>query len=530
MKDSGIGILSFITLSNIVLAFWAYVSFSVVYQVVYYRFFHPLRHFPGPFWASVTRLWIAYHNVKADECELELALHRKYGPVLRITPTLLLVSDATKLPEVYHRQSNKSNHYITGSFGKTESLFNMREHKYHAHFRKIAAGPYAFSNVKKMEPLVDERIEQWLGRLGALFGNGENFDFAPWAVYMAYDIISEIGFGKPIGFVESGSDIGGLIQGFHDGLVPFGLMARLWPFTDWAKRTWLGEFLVAKPEDKTGIGMLMRFRDKLIVERQKDLEDGKVDRVDLLQTFLDARTEDGKPLEMDYIKAEILLVLLAGADTTGTAFQAMMFYIMSNPSVYDKMMDEIDRVTRAGKLSSMPQYDEVIEHCPYYIACVKESMRYVHLGVAGERLLPTDEHSLCPSAPNIFPRIVGKDGMSLHGKFAPPGTEVTCNPWLVHRDEKLYGADACTFRPERWLESEDKAKEYNKYSMTFGYGARVCLGKDIALMELYKAPLQFFRTFRPDLDANRPGTFVVKGGVGFWENMWLGLGKRAKVV
>ncbi|KAH7115925.1 cytochrome P450 [Dendryphion nanum] len=510
-KSGSFHLLSLLTPFNISVAFISYLAFKVAHQIIYYRFCHPLRHFPGPFWASVTRLWIAYHNIKADECELELALHRKYGPVLRITPTLLLVSDATKLPEVYNRQANKSNHYITGSFGKTESLFNMQEHKHHAHFRKIAAGPYAFSNIKKMEPLIDDRLKDWLDRIDEKFANKQRFDFAPWAVFMAYDIISEIGFGAPFGFVKSGSDVGGLIQGFHDGLLPFGLMARLWPFTHWIKSTWLGEkYLVAKPEDDSGIGMLMRFRDKLIAERLKDLEAGKVERVDLLQNFLDARTEEGKPLEMDYIKAEILLVLLAGADTTGTAFQAMMAYIMSNPKVYARLMEEIDSVTEEGKLSAMPQYNEILQHCPYYIACVKESMR------------------LCPSAPNIFPRIVGPSGMQLHGLFAPPGTEITCNPWLVHRDKNLYGLDACEFRPERWLESEEKTKEYNKYSMVFGYGARVCLGKDIALMELYKAPLQFFRTFRPTVDENKPGRFVVKGGVGFWEDMWVGVEKRTR--
>ena len=172
--------LSLVTPLNILIALLSYVVLRIAYQVIYYRLFHPLRHFPGPFWASVTRLWIAYHNIKADECELELELHRKHGPVLRITPTLLLVSDATKLPEVYNRNANKSNHYITGSFGKTESLFNMQDHKVHAHYRKIAAGPYAFSNIKKMESLVDHRIEEWLSRIDGEFGRGEWFDFAPW--------------------------------------------------------------------------------------------------------------------------------------------------------------------------------------------------------------------------------------------------------------------------------------------------------------------------------------------------------------
>lgn len=198
---------------------------------------------------------------------------------------MLIVSDATKLPEIYNRNANKSKHYITGSFGETESLFNMQDHKVHAHFRKIAASPYSFSNIKKMEPLIDSNIEKWINKLTDLFAkDGKVFDFSPWAVYMAYDIISEVGFGAPFGFIEQAKDVEGLIQGFHDGLVPFGLMARLYPFTNWVKSTFMGKYLVASPEQESGIGTLMRFRDKLIAQRYKDIEAGKTDgRIDLLQ-------------------------------------------------------------------------------------------------------------------------------------------------------------------------------------------------------------------------------------------------------
>lgn len=225
-------------------------------------------------------------------------------------------------------------------------------------------------------------------------------------------------------------------------------------------------------------------------------------------SFIEARDEKGEPLDLDYIKAEILLVLLAGADTTGTAFQAMMVHIMSTPPVYEKLLAELDGATAAGKLSPVPQYDEVMAHCPYYIACVRESMR------------------LTPSAPNIFPRLVPRGGMELHGKFVPEGTEVTCNPWLVHRDENIYGADAEVFRPERWLD-EERAKVFNKYSMGFGYGARQCLGRDFANMELYKAPLQFFRTFRPKLlNKEQPARYLIKGGVSYFEDMWMNIERR----
>ena len=70
------------------------------------------------------------------------------------------------------------------------------------------------------------------------------------------------------------------------GLPMFGLLARLYPFTNLIKKTWIGEkYLVAKPEDKSGIGMLMKFRDKLITQRMEEIKLGRVGKkVDLLQT------------------------------------------------------------------------------------------------------------------------------------------------------------------------------------------------------------------------------------------------------
>ncbi|KAF2666532.1 putative cytochrome P450 [Microthyrium microscopicum] len=506
-------LLDYVTFANIFLAIVTLISYKIVAQIVYYRFFSPLRVFPGPFWGSVTRLWLGWHCWRQTELQVVKKLHEKYGPVLRLTPTLLLVSDSAKMPEIYHRQANKTDHYVTGSCGTVEAVFNMKEHKAHARFRKVAAGPYSFSNIKKMEGLIDTRMEEWADSIASRFvKSGEAFDLCDWAVFMAYDIVSEIGFGKPFGFVPAGTDIGGLIQGFHDGMTAFGLMARFHPFVTWIKTTPLASMFIATPEDDSGIGVLMRYRDKLFNERVEDTKAGKTgDRVDLLQTFIDAREDDGQPLSADYIKAEILLVLLAGADTTGTTFQAMFYYIMSTPRVYSRMITEVDTATKAGKLSlPVPQYDEVVENCPYYVACVRESMR------------------LCPAAPNIFPRFVSAPGIDLFGKFAPPGTEITCNPYFLHRDKNLYGEDAEEFKPERWLENEKRTRELLKYNFAFGYGPRICLGKDIALVELFKGPLHFFRMFDAELvDEKKRGQFVVHGGVGFWEDMRVTVKRRS---
>lgn len=63
------------------------------------------------------------------------------------------------------------------------------------------------TNVKKMEPLIDDRINHWISKVDERFAKThEKMDFAPWAVYVAYDIISEVGFGT---YVVVASVVGG---------------------------------------------------------------------------------------------------------------------------------------------------------------------------------------------------------------------------------------------------------------------------------------------------------------------------------
>lgn len=58
----------------------------------------------------------------------------------------------------------------------------------------------------------------------------------------------------------------------------------------------------------------------------------------------------------------------------------------------------------------------------------------------------------------------------------PAGTEVMGNSWVAAaHDTGFYGFDAAVFRPERWLEDQDRAKAMDAASFAFGLGPRVCL-------------------------------------------------------
>ncbi|KAG8528442.1 uncharacterized protein KY384_007360 [Bacidia gigantensis] len=374
-----------------------------------------------------------------------------------------------------------------------------------------------------MEPLIDVQVKHWMNKIGSTVSEKNTIlDLDAWPRYLTFDVITDVAFGAPLGCIETAGDVGGIVENFRVGLTLAGLFMRLYPFTEWINTTWMGKYLQVRPTDKTGWGLAMRLRDQLLEQRLKELEDGTFrDHTDLLQAILDARNDDGTPIELERIKADLFLILMAGADTAGTAIQSIVRLTVTNQPVYLKMIAEIDKATEAGDLSAMPQYDEIVRHCPYYIACVKEALR------------------LYPSAPNLFARVAPPEGLVIEGMNIPGGTQVTCCAWITGRDEALFGPDAHVFRPERWLESAEKVALYEKYSFVWGYGTRVCLGKEIALMELYKAPFQvsalsikvrmsmsmnadyidvsqFIRAY--DVEFVTEGFFASRAGVGAWED------------
>lgn len=263
-----------------------------VYQIIYCRYFHPLAKFPGPFWASITRLWFASWCTQpiGEEYGMWRRLHAEYGPIVRVTPTLLLVSDATKLPLIYSRQAAKSPAYGAASTMMTTPIMNIEDAKTHAYHRKVIAGSYSLTSVKRMEPLIDARIAHLLSALDERFcvpgGGGKvKFDFAPWASYMAYDVISEIAFGAPFGFVEQGKDIGGLLGTLHKAMPYVGVMSRLYPFFVWLQSIGVFRMLARLEGENSVLAPLIQFRDRLIDQRFKEMEAGvTTGRVDLLQS------------------------------------------------------------------------------------------------------------------------------------------------------------------------------------------------------------------------------------------------------
>lgn len=107
----------------------------------------------------------------------------------------------------------------------------------------------------------------------------------------------------------------------------------------------------------------------------------------------------------------------------------------------------------------------------------------------------------------------------------PAGTAVIVPSWCINRCTKLWGSDAASFRPERWLGSEQANGEGQSseeaarlggaksvYSqITFLHGPRSCIGQGFARAELKCLVAAMVRRFSWVME--NPDEEVIPGGV-----------------
>lgn len=73
---------------------------GITFYVVYQRALSPLAKIPGPFWAASTSLWKLLSFSKGNYHETILALHDKYGKVVRIAPTEVIISESSAIQSI----------------------------------------------------------------------------------------------------------------------------------------------------------------------------------------------------------------------------------------------------------------------------------------------------------------------------------------------------------------------------------------------------------------------------------------------
>ena len=84
-----------------ILVFGALCALYLSFRMIWTRYGSDLRAIPGPFSASFSNLWKVLAVYKEEMPQRNIAVHRKYGPVVRIGPKHVSFSSSEALQIIH---------------------------------------------------------------------------------------------------------------------------------------------------------------------------------------------------------------------------------------------------------------------------------------------------------------------------------------------------------------------------------------------------------------------------------------------
>jgi len=165
------------------------------------------------------------------------------------------------------------------------------------------------------------------------------------------------------------------------------------------------------------------------------------------------------------------IFIVAGSETTATFLSGVTYYLCRNPSAYKNLVDEIR--------TSFKSYEDIngrsTQHLQYLKAVIDEGLR------------------MYPPVPVGLGRI--SPGETVDGHYMPEGTVCYTHAWTATHSE-LNFHKPYEFLPERWIEPNDDKK---MGSTPFSMGSRVCIGQNLALLEMRVLLSKMLLTFDMEL-------------------------------
>ena len=238
------------------------------------------------------------------------------------------------------------------------------------------------------------------------------------------------------GFLDQGHDVEGTIAALQR-LMTYSTLVGIYP--EWHPRLF-GALSWFKSSGAAGRAYIMQFvQDKIRTHaphspNQDDVEGGAPKAQDFVEKMMLARDKNPEKVTDYHLYMMGLSNVVAGSDTTAISLSSIMYHLLHNPEVLEKLRAEIDSFTRSGRCSPRVTFKESQE-MPYLQAVIKEALR-MHSATG----LP-------------LWRVVPAGGAEISGYRFPEGAVVGINTWVAHYDEGVF-PEASTFQPEMWIEAE----------------------------------------------------------------------------
>ncbi|KAL1834797.1 hypothetical protein ACET3Z_004448 [Daucus carota] len=300
---------------------------------------------------------------------------------------------------------------------------------------------------------------------------GKPVDLQDLLLRLTFDNICGLAFGKDPETLSPGLPENRFASSF-DRATEATLQRFILPEMIWKLRRWLR--LGMEVSLSESIGHVDKYLTNVINTRKHELISqqnggGGVPHDDLLSRFMKKK----ESYTDQFLQHVALNFILAGRDTSSVALSWFFWLVTKNPRVEEKILTEICAVLMdsRGKDTSKwledPLVFEEVDRLIYLKAALSETLR------------------LYPSVPEDSKHVVADDILP-DGTVVLAGSSITYSIYSSGRMKYIWGEDCLEFRPERWLTADEtkfETKDQFKF-VSFNAGPRICLGKDLAYLQM----------------------------------------------
>ncbi|KAF6837161.1 cytochrome P450 [Colletotrichum plurivorum] len=439
-------------------------------SIAYEAFISPLSKYPAPIYCHISHFPVAWHMWHGTLPYWIDRLHKKYGPIVRVSPTELSYTASQAWKDVYGHSRGSDEKKKRGCaknprfYGPVRDLDNgtpgilEADDANHARFRRIFSHAFSAKALLEQEPIFEKYTSLLVRRLKDKMAEGSSrgggFDLSAWYNYTTFDVMADLTFGESLGLLEKAQYapwIAAIWNSFQAGVV-FRSM-RYWPPFYRILRLAFG----AKLREKRRV----QFRFCADSVDRRLARDPTHTHKDLWSLVLAQKEEEGR-LTLPEMHTNASAFMMAGTETTATACAGLTYYLLKHP-------DKMERVVREIRDTFQSEEDMTIvrmQRLEYLQACLDETLRIYPPSVTG------------------FQRITPPEGAEICGRFVPGGTSVYVSNYACFRSE-LNFRDPEKFIPERFLDTTGAFAHDNRAALQpFSHGPRACMGRHMAYVEM----------------------------------------------
>ncbi|XP_061494179.1 cytochrome P450 2U1-like [Rhineura floridana] len=211
--------------------------------------------------------------------------------------------------------------------------------------------------------------------------------------------------------------------------------------------------------------IIQQHRESLDAQNPRDFID-----MYLLHADEENKTDSESSFNDDYLFFIIADLFIAGTDTMSHTLKWSLLYMSLHPQEQKKVQEEIDLVIGHNRPPSLADKARM----PFTEATIMEVQR------------------MAVVVPLSIPRMASET-TELQGYTIPKGSVIVPNLWSVHRDTNVW-ENPDDFCPARFLDENGQLVKKETF-IPFGIGKRVCMGEQLAKMELFLLFVSLLQNF-----------------------------------